>query len=139
MLTTTNYDGLAFNTRSRTVQQNIKEQLIPQPNAVTVTPDITTVKDTPDVMPKPFTEDRLTHPTTDSHSASASPNINQMEKPQSMRLISFSMSKDYYINISQIQTRNSWPLSYQKLGSTQCSWKHMTNPFTKELLTHTAS
>ena len=54
MLTATNYDGPAFNTRSRTAQQAITEHLTPQPNADTVTPDITTVKDTPDAMPGPL-------------------------------------------------------------------------------------
>ena len=58
MLTATNYDGPAFNTRSRTAQCNITEHLTPQPNADTVTPDITTVKDTPDAMPKPLTGGR---------------------------------------------------------------------------------
>ena len=57
MLTTTNYDGPAFNTRSRTAQCNITEHLTLQPKADTVTLDITTV--TPDAMPKPLTEDRL--------------------------------------------------------------------------------
>ena len=66
MLTTTNFDGPAFNTRSRTVQQNITEHLTPQPNADTVTPDITTVKDTPDVTLKPLTADKLHAPTTDA-------------------------------------------------------------------------
>ena len=59
MLPAINYDGPAFNTRSRTVQQDITEHLTPQPNADTVTPDTTTVKDMPEVMPKPLTEDRL--------------------------------------------------------------------------------
>ena len=59
MLTTTDYDGPAFNTRSRTAQQTITEHLTPQPNADAVTPDVTTVKDTPDVLPKPLTEDRI--------------------------------------------------------------------------------
>ena len=58
MLTTMDYDGPAFDTRSRTVQQTITEHLTSQLNADTVTPDITTVKDTPDVMPKSLTEDR---------------------------------------------------------------------------------
>ena len=59
MLTTTNYDGPAFNTRTRTPQCNITEDLTPQPKADTVTPDITTVTDTPNVTPKPLTEDKL--------------------------------------------------------------------------------
>ena len=59
MLTATNYDGPAFNTRSRTAQHNITEDLTPQPSADSVTLDITTVKDTPDAMPKTLTEDRL--------------------------------------------------------------------------------
>ena len=50
--------GPAINTRSRTTQCNIKD-LTPQPQADTVTLDITTAKDTPDAMPKPLTEDRL--------------------------------------------------------------------------------
>ena len=44
MLTATNYDGPAFNTRSRPAQCNITEHFTPQPNADTVTPDITTKK-----------------------------------------------------------------------------------------------
>ena len=59
ILTAPNYDGPAFNTRSRTAQCNITEDLTPMPHAGTVTPDITTVKDTPDAMLKPLTEDRL--------------------------------------------------------------------------------
>ena len=59
MLTTTDYDGPAFNTRSRTAQQPIMEHLTPQHNADAVTPDVTTVKDTPDVTLKPLAEDRL--------------------------------------------------------------------------------
>ena len=59
MLTTTDYDGQAFNTSSRTAQQIITEHLTPQSNADTVTPDITTFKDTQDVTLKPLTEDRL--------------------------------------------------------------------------------
>ena len=53
------YDGPAFNTRNRTAQCNITEDLTPQINADTVTPDITTFKDTPDAMQKLLTEDRL--------------------------------------------------------------------------------
>ena len=59
MLTTSDYDGPAFNTRSRTSQCSITEDLTPQPDADTVTPDITTTKDTPDATPKWLTEDRL--------------------------------------------------------------------------------
>ena len=59
MLTATDYDGLAFNTRSRTAQCNITEDLTPQPKADSVTTNITTVTDTPDAMSKPLTEDRL--------------------------------------------------------------------------------
>ena len=59
MLTATDHDGPAFNTRSRTAQHNITKDLSPQPKADTVTPDITTVTDTPDTTPKPLPEDRL--------------------------------------------------------------------------------
>ena len=59
MLTTTSYDGPAFNTLSRIAQCNITEHLTPQPNVDTVTPEIATVKDTPDTKLKPLTEERL--------------------------------------------------------------------------------
>ena len=59
MLTTTISDSPTFNSRSRTAQCNITEDITPQPQADTVTPDITIVKDTPDAMLKPLTEDRL--------------------------------------------------------------------------------
>ena len=59
MLTATDYNGPAFNTRSRTAQHNITEDLTPQPKADTVTPDITTFTDTPDATPKPLTKDIL--------------------------------------------------------------------------------
>ena len=68
-------------------------------------------------------------------SVNASPSIYEMAKHQIMKLI----SRDYCINMSQIQTRSSWLLSYLKHGNTQCSWKHMTNLVTRELLVHTAS
>ena len=59
MLTATNYDGPAFNTRSRTAQCNIAEDLTTQPKTDTITPDISTVTDTPDATPKSQTEERL--------------------------------------------------------------------------------
>ena len=59
MLTTTDYDGPPFNTKSTTAQCNITEDLTPEHQADTVTPDITTVKDTSDAMLKPLIEDRL--------------------------------------------------------------------------------
>ena len=59
MFTAINHDGPAFNTRNRTAQCNIREDLTPQPKADTITPDIATVTDTPDAMLKPLTEDRL--------------------------------------------------------------------------------
>ena len=57
MFTATNHDRLSLNTRSRTAQCNITEDL--QPKADTVTPDTTKVRDSPDVMLKPLPEDRL--------------------------------------------------------------------------------
>ena len=72
-------------------------------------------------------------------SGNACPNIYQMEKHQTMELISFYTSRDYFINMSQIQTRSSRLLSYLKHGNTQYSWKHMTKLVTRELLIHTAS
>ena len=115
MLTTTNDNGPAFNTRSRTAQHNITEDLTPQPNADTVTPDITTVKDTPDAMPKPLTEDvlhiLLQVQRTDPFWKHFSKYLSNGKAPKH-EADSFSMLKDYYINTLQIQTRNSWPFSY---------------------------
>ena len=59
MLTATDYESQAFNTRSRTAQCNITEDLTHQHKADTVTPGITTVTDTPDATLKPLIEDRL--------------------------------------------------------------------------------
>ena len=59
MLTATDHNGPAFNTRSRNAQCNITEDITPQPKADTVTPNIATVTDTPDATTKPLTEDRL--------------------------------------------------------------------------------
>ena len=55
MLSTTNLDGPAFNTRSRTAQCNTTNPT-PQPQSDAVTPDVT---DTPSTTPKPLTTDRL--------------------------------------------------------------------------------
>ena len=60
-------------------------------------------------------------------SVNTSPSVYQMEKHQNMKLIFFYTAKDYCVNMSWIQTRNSWLLSYPKHGDTQCLWKHMTN------------
>ena len=55
------------------------------------------------------------------HSVSASPSACQMEKDLNMKLISFYTSKDYCANMSWIQTRSSWLLSYQNHGNTHGS------------------
>ena len=55
MLSATNYDGPAFNTRSRTVQQNITEHPTPQPNVHQTSPQSQTL----DATLKSLTEDRL--------------------------------------------------------------------------------
>ena len=110
MLTATDHDGPAFNTRSSTTKCNVKEDLTSQPKADTVTPDVTIVTDMPDVMLKPLTEDRLhTLPQMQrtTHSVSISPNICQMERSQNMRLTFFYMLKDYSISMPWIQTRSS--------------------------------
>ena len=61
MLTATNSDGPAFNTRSKTSHQGSTtvntEFLSTQPIKEPVTPDFTTVKTTQDVTPKPLTDD----------------------------------------------------------------------------------
>ena len=59
MLTTTNHDGPAFHTRSRTTQHNITEDLTLQPKTESVTQDVTKITDTPDATLKLLTKDRL--------------------------------------------------------------------------------
>ena len=54
MLSATNLDGPAFNTRSRTTQHSSSEDITPQTDAVE--PNVT---DTPSTMPKSLTVDRL--------------------------------------------------------------------------------
>ena len=54
MLSTTNLDGPAFNTRSRTAQHNLSKDTTPQTDVVA--PD---VSDTPSTTPKSLTADRL--------------------------------------------------------------------------------
>ena len=68
------------------------------------------------------------------HFVNALPSLYQMAKHQTMKPIFFYTSRDYCMNMLQIQTRSSWLLSYLKHGNTQCSWKHMTCLVTRELL-----
>ena len=56
MLSVTNLDGPAFNTRSRTAQCITTDYPTIQPQSDAVTPDVT---DTPSTKPKPLTTDRL--------------------------------------------------------------------------------
>ena len=59
MLPSTNHDGPAFHTRSRTEQSNMTENLTSHPKTDTATPDITNISDTPYIIPKLLTKDRL--------------------------------------------------------------------------------
>ena len=54
MLSATNFDGPAFNTRSRTAQHSLSEDTIPQTDDIA--PDVT---DTQSTTPKSLTADRL--------------------------------------------------------------------------------
>ena len=56
MLSATNLDGSAFNTRSITVQHTTTEDPTTQPQSDVVAPDVT---DTPSTTPKSLTTDRL--------------------------------------------------------------------------------
>ena len=56
MISATNLDGPAFNTRSGTAQCTTTEDPTTQPQSDAVTPDIT---DTPSTTPKPLNMDRL--------------------------------------------------------------------------------
>ena len=141
MLTAINHDGPAFNTRSRTAQHNITEDLTSQSKADTVTPGITTVTDIPDAMPKPLTKDRL-HTLlemqgTDPFCKHISKCLSNSKAPKHGVYLFLHIKGLLYKHVTD-SNRSSWPLSYQKLGSTQCSWRHMTNLITKELLIHTA-
>ena len=122
MLSTTNHDGPTFHTRSRTAQCNITEDLTLQPNTNTVTPDITTVTDTPDATPKALTDDRLQALLQMQRTVPFCKCISKHlsnRKRQNMKLISFYTSRDYCINMSQIQTKHSWPMEIQSAcGST---------------------
>ena len=142
ILTTTDYVGPAFNTRSRTAEFNIKENLTPQAHAGTVTPDITTVKNTPDAIPKPLTEDRLhtllQMQRTDPFCKHISKCLSNGKVPKHEADL-FSRLKGYYINILQIQTRNSWPLSIQKLGITSAhgsTWQTWSSRSYLHILPH---
>ena len=56
MLSATNLDGPAFNTKSRTAQHTTTEDPTTPPQSDSVTPDVT---DTPSSTPKPLTTNRL--------------------------------------------------------------------------------
>ena len=59
MLTATNLDGPAFNTRSKTSHQCLTTtHTDTQPIKKTVTPDLTTVEASQDITLKPLTADR---------------------------------------------------------------------------------
>ena len=142
MLAATNCDGPTLNTRSRTAQCNITDDLTPQLMTETATPDITTVKDTWDATPKPLTEHRL-------HA------LLQMQKTDPFcKCISKFPSNgkapkheaDLFLHIKGLLYKHvtDWNQKFlvlviPKLGSKQCLWKHMTDMVTKELLAHTAS
>ena len=88
MLSATNLDGPAFNTRSRTAQHTSIENPTSQPQPDAVTPDVT---DTTNTTPKSLTMDRLQalpQMQKQIHSVNASPNDCQMEKHPNMKLIS---------------------------------------------------
>ena len=59
MLSATNYDGLAFHTRSRTAQNSTTDNLTPHLKSSVATPGDTNITDTSDVMQIPLTKDRL--------------------------------------------------------------------------------
>ena len=122
MISANNHDGPAFHTRSRTIQCNITEDFTPQPKTDTVTPDIIKITYTSDAMPKPLTKDRIKALLQIQRTGPFCMHISKhlsKGKHQNRTLIPFYTSKDYCISMSQIQTRSSWLLSYQKHGNTQ--------------------
>ena len=142
MLTATHLDATSFHTRSRTAQCNIREDLTLQPKTVTVTPDITAVLDTPDTAPKLLTSDKLQAllqiQRTDPFCKCIFKYVSNGKAPKHEANLSLHIKGLLRKNMSSIQTRHSWLLSYLKHENTQCSWKHMTNLVTRELLTRTA-
>ena len=124
MLSATNHDELAFHTRSRTAQSNMTEHLTPHPTTDTTTPDITKswTHQIPCQNHLPMINDKHYYRCREwIHIVSTSLNAYQTEKHQNMKLISFYTAKDYCKKMSQIQTRNSWLLSYQNHWNTQWS------------------
>ena len=126
MLTATNSDGPAFNTRSRTSQQHQTTKDTGPSNTSPITnpatSDLTTVETTQDITLKPLTADR--HEVNYRcrgwiHSVKVSRSNYQMVRHHSMRLIYLHTLKDYYTTMSWMQIRIFWPLSYPKLGNIQ--------------------
>ena len=59
-----------------------------------------------------------------------------MARPLTMNLILLLMSKDYYINMSQMLVKSSSLWLFLNLGNIQYSWKLMTNWVTKVIHTY---
>ena len=124
MLTATNSDGPAFNTRSQ-ISQQCQTTMDTRPSNTppiinSTTSDLTTVETTPDITLKPLTADRhealLQMQMTDPFYKHISNNY-QMARHHNMRLIYLHTLKDYHTNTSLMPIRNYWPLSYPKLGN----------------------
>ena len=105
VLSTTNHEGPAFNTRSRTAQHTSTEDPTSQPQSNAATPDVT---DIPSTTPKSLTIDSLQalpQCRKQIHSVNTSPNDCPMEKHPNMKLISSYMWNEYSTNMSQIQIK----------------------------------
>ena len=125
MLTATNWDRPAFNTRSKT-SHHCQTNMDTEPSSIqtikeTVTPDVTTVDTTQDITLKPLSADgckTLLQMQKIDPFLKASPNSYQMARHNSMRPIYSHTLRDYYTHTSWMEITNLWHSSYQK------SWKY---------------
>ena len=137
MLSATNLDGPAFNTRRRISQCTTTGDPTTQPQSEAVAPDVT---DTLSTTPKPLTTDRLqallqmqrTYP----FCKHISKHLSNGKAPKHKANLFLHVIGLLYKHVTD-STKNSWLLSYLKHGNTQCWWKCMTNLVTRELLIHT--
>ena len=125
MLTSTDSDKPAFNTRSKTSQQCQTSKDTRPSNIPSImqpaTSDLTTVETTQDITLKPAIADRhetlLQMQRTDS--VTVFQKDYQIARHHNMRLIYLHTLNNYYTNTSWMQIRDFWPSLYPKLGNIQ--------------------
>ena len=137
MLSATNLDAPAFNTRNRTAQHTTTEDPTSQPQSDAVTPDVTGTQST---TPKPLTTDRL-------HALLQMQKTDPFCKHIPKHLSHGKASKheaDLFLPVKGLLYKHVTdsiqiflPLVLPKAWKYTVLWKHMTNLVTRELLIHT--